>query len=123
MVLKLDSLWEPITAVRDSILNSLHDEDEPTFVLAKGQGRCDYSCFPKHPRTISDTLGSALKKIDIELGKPGVNVAGLLRVTPDGGNVSNLLQRTPTNAIWLNVVDSPLLVKIRSNERCKSMNA
>ena len=37
LVLKLNNLWEPITAVRDAILNTLHDEDEPTFVLAKGQ--------------------------------------------------------------------------------------
>ena len=121
LVLKLNSLWEPLTAIRESILNLLHDEDEPTFVLAKGQGRCDNSCFPKQPRTISESCGSAIEKINTELGMPGLNVAGLLRVTPEGANVSNLLQKTPMNAIWLNVGDSPLLVKIRSNEQSNSM--
>ena len=121
LVIKVDSLLEPLTAIRDSILNLPPEGDEQTLVLAKGQGYCDHHYFPKKPRIMTETFASALNKINIDLGTPEVNIAGLLRVTPEGTNVSNLLHKSPMNAIWMNIGEQPILIKIRSSEQCSSM--
>ena len=50
-----------------------------------------------------------------------MNVAGLLKVTAKECNVSTLLSKTPTNVIWFNAGDSPLLIKISSKEQRGTM--
>ena len=121
LVLKLDGLKTPVRDIRDHILDLLPTDDESLFVLAKGDECCTETCFPSKPLNTGQPFKSAIRKIDLELGKPGVNVAGLLRVTPEGVNVSNLLNKTPTNAIWCNAGNSPLLIKISSSEQWSTM--
>ena len=121
LVLKLDGLRTPVRDIRDHILDLLPTDDESLFVLAKGDGCCNETCFPSKPLNTGQPFKTAIRKFDLELGEPGVNVAGLLKVTPEGVNVSNLLNKTPTNAIWFNAGNSQLLIKISSSELWSTM--
>ena len=66
LVIKVDSLLEPLTAIRDSILNLPPEGDEQTIVLATGQGYCDHHYLPKKPRIMTETFASAKNIINID---------------------------------------------------------
>ena len=121
LVLKVDCLKKPLTEIRDHIADLLPEEEESLFALVKGDGSCDEHSFPTKPYITTKVLKSMIEKFDLELGKPGVNVAGLLKVTAKECNVSTLLSKTPSNVIWFNAGDSPLLIKISSKEQRGTM--
>ena len=110
-----------ITDLRNSFNKLFSSNGETPFHLVKGGGCCVDSSFPLKPKSISDPFKKQLLSINKELGKPGLNVAGLLELTSSPVNVSNLLRNAPANVIWINAGDSPLLADIASNSLHTSM--
>ena len=91
LVLNLDKLGKPLRDIRDHMVDLPNIEEEITFALPKRQGNCSETCFPANAFITTKPLESAIEKIDMEWGKPGVNVAGLLKVTSKEVNVTNML--------------------------------
>ena len=98
-----------------------NEKSDAEFVIVKGEGDCEDLFFPSKPSKMSKTSMTAIKRINEVWSKPGVNVACLLKVTHEGTEVSKLLYKTPTNAIWVNAGKVPLLIKIKRNNLIRSM--
>ena len=115
LALKLDRLKETVADLRNSFDKLFPSHEKTQFHLVKGGGSCVDSNFPLKPKSISESFKKQLLGINEELGKPGLNVAGLLELTSSPVNVSNFLCNAPANVIWINAGDSQLLAEITTN--------
>ena len=89
--------------------------------MGYGIGEFKSSGFPSEPRLIPSSKRTILTRIDNLLENPGVNVIGLAEVKSNEKiNITELLQNAPTNRIWFNVSDEPMIIKITGNGVSKS---
>ena len=121
IALKTDNMSESLQKLRATIMGLTTNNEHPFFSLAKGEGKCQELRFPSTLERLPEPLIQSLSLIDRELGKPGVNMVGLLTIPAGETNVSKLLHKSPTNVIWVNVGDSPLLVKVKTRDKTRSM--
>ena len=112
LAFKLEKLKKTVTNLRNSFDKLFPSHEKTPFHLVKGGGSCEDSSFPLKPLNISEHFKRQLSSINEELGKPGFNVAGLLKLTSSPVIVSNLLFNAPANVIWINAGDSQLLAEI-----------
>ena len=64
LALGLDCLRKPMTEIRDYLADLLPADDETNFLLAKGEGSCDEYSFPTKPSITTQTIKSAIRKLD-----------------------------------------------------------
>ena len=113
VVLNGENIKNQLNTLRDTMLaNSGNNVRMP---MGYGIGNCESSRFPSVPRLISSSMRTNLSQVDNYLGKPGVNVLGLLEILPNEAiSISKLLKSAPTNVIWFNVSTGPMVLKITS---------
>ena len=122
VVLKLEHLMRPIKALRDNLTASGKNKTQPSFVMGLSEEGCeDFNHQNIESLLLSRTSEILISNLNKDMHNPGVNMAGLIIETIEMTNVTRLLKTNPSNAIWVNCGDSPLLVKISSEAGCKTM--
>ena len=120
LVFKVCSLWSTLNELKKTLENPNQKRGKMSMMMCHREGVSRDLGFPVKPEALTEKAQLLVAKLNQALGNPGVNVIGVISVTPQEMNITELFHNSPTNVIWINVTDSPIVVKISSSEESRT---
>ena len=114
LVFRLCSLRSTLYELRKTLQNPNLKWGQMSMMMCRREGVNRDLGFPVKQKALTEGARILASKLNDALGNPGVDVIGLINVMSEEINITKLLHNSPTNAIWINVTDSPILFKISS---------